>query len=133
MEARRYAIALYGALKGQSSEVRDERIGRFLAILEDNNHTRLLPRIVSIIASLGAAERRATVVRITTPAPLSEEAIAALAKQHRDEAGITGESSIVAEVDTSLIGGHIITSRTRRYDASCKTALLRLYEDLRTT
>ena len=68
------------------------------------------------------AERQGRVaVRVTTAAPLSEEAKASLAAKLRKIVG--GEPELVAVVDPELIGGVIVRVGDKVYDASIATQL----------
>ena len=132
MNARHLAQALYDLMHGQSASVQKATIEKFLKLIRAKNLERLLPRILSEVERIEAVEKRKRTCEILVcddhDIPLAKTEALKLIKETGDDP----ESwSFVEKKERELVGGYVVRTPSKLRDASYRTALLNLYQQLR--
>ncbi|HYC57837.1 MAG TPA: ATP synthase F1 subunit delta [Candidatus Binatia bacterium] len=112
--------SLAGALSKQVSPL----LGRFLAIVAENDRLEHLPRIHEWFQRLQDEAADRVRVRVRSAARLSAEQIDAIRTRFQK---VTGHGVLTeTEVDPALIGGVTVEAEGKVYDGSVRTQLQRL-------
>lgn len=122
MNARIYAAALQQALKSASDSEADSIIARFLTLIRKQKREVLLPSIIKAFAALTEKEERDKGVVLTVAHKSDVEKFAHHVTHSPD--------SFQTRVDSTLIGGYVLTQGGTRTDASYKHTLLHMYHNL---
>lgn len=100
----------------------------FMELTVRNNREELLPAISRVILDFIRKEKNIKTAVITTAKPLDETTLRRAGKVLEKELGAQVE--LTARVDPGLIGGLVLRIDDRQYDATVKTRLFNLKQEL---
>ena len=132
MTAAQYAEALYLATRDKDEAATERLVERFVALVREHGHERLLPRILHECEVL--ERTRATsdvcVVKVARDTDVSRHE-----KRITEDKHTLGADTMrtAVTVDPRLIGGYAITANGTRLDRSYRRRLLDLYHTLITS
>jgi F-type H+-transporting ATPase subunit delta len=122
-------LELCRALLERDKEM-DKLAGNLLLVLVSSQRQRLLPAIEEGYRELVDRRQGRVVAQLTTAVPLSAADQAGLAKQLSERLHL--DFRFEAKVDPSLVGGAVVRVGDRVFDASLRTRLQQLRQDLLT-
>ncbi len=101
----------------------------FIKIVTDKGREEALPEIAEAFMALFREERNISIVKITSAAPMTDEAIDRI-KTKLVMGGLSNNDiELERVVDPSLIGGFVVEVGDRLYDASAKSQLATLRKE----
>jgi F-type H+-transporting ATPase subunit delta len=109
----------------------DPMMMAFLDILVRKGREGYLPEIAGAFTEQYKRLKKISNVKLTTAAPLSEEALAQILKKLRDSGATDEQVELTIVVDPSLIGGFIIELEDKLYDTSVSNKLENLKREFR--
>ncbi|TSC84820.1 MAG: F-type H+-transporting ATPase subunit delta [Parcubacteria group bacterium Gr01-1014_13] len=119
-----FAKALYEVTKDLPKSHLPEAIKQFVLILQKNNKLKKIDYIIEEFEAYAKKQDRAKIIEIETARKLDQTALNKIKK-------IFGEKSEITElVNKELLGGARITVNDMIYDASLKTQLKSLRQQL---
>ena len=95
----------------------------FVRIVTDKGREAALPEIAAAFLELFRVERKISVLKITSAAPLSDVAVEKIKAKLTVKGLIENTVELEQVVDPSLIGGFVVEVGDRLYDASAKSQL----------
>jgi len=106
----------------------DAVLSGFAQVLESKGHQSLKASVLAGVLRILTAETKRTVTSVTvSDATDIEKHKAAITKVLTS---ISGESGYVVHEDATIIGGFVAQNKNIIYDASYKTALVKLYRNI---
>lgn len=123
---KQYAQALKEALEGTAPKEHDVIIDRFVQVLRKNNDLGIYEAVVTEYEKLVRAEKGVTQAEVTLAknAKLNHEVVDSLNK------ALGQQTELKVKVDESIIGGIIVRADDTLIDASVKTQLQSLKDNL---
>ena len=98
----------------------------FIRIVTEKGREEALPEIATAYLDLYRRERKISVLKLTSAAPLSEAAVEKIKAKLKAKGLIHDNVELHREVDPELIGGFVVEVGDLLYDASAKTQLASL-------
>ncbi len=101
----------------------------FIRIVTDKNREAALSEIADEFMRIYREERKITVVKVTSAAPLLPEQLARIQQKLVDDGLATSNIELEQSVDPELLGGFVIEVGDRLYDASARAKLATLRKE----
>ncbi len=126
--ATSYAKALLDLSVQATTETSETRlVERLIQVMKKHGHLKLLPAVLRSFEQLSHKKHTREHVEIVT-AHEHKETLARAREIAKDSFG-TG-ITVTHQIDPTLVGGYVVRTKTAQIDASYKTKLLRLYQEL---
>lgn len=123
----KYTQATLDLLKGGMAV--DAVLTGLQASLRANRHEKLYRKILVEVLRALSGNAGKSEIAITLSKESDEETLRKEIERSLKELGVeSGNRSVV--IDETIIGGHVVTTKTQRIDRSYKQALLRLYRSV---
>ena len=124
LKPKQYAISLYEAVAGAPSDKVGPILANFVKILVKNNALKMAPQIVEYFKNYANRAEGIAEIKIKTAETIKDELTEKIKKIVPE---IFGQSfkkiSVKKEVDPSLLGGFVLETEDKIFDASVKNKL----------
>ena len=124
LSPQQYAKALYEATRGLEKKHVEEAVEAFIQMIRQNHEEKKLPQILNEFEVYSKKQEGYIEMEVTSAFPLSNS----VKKQINEIFG--GKAEMKVKEDGSLLGGVIIKTDNKIFDASVKTQLQKMREQI---
>lgn len=127
--AKKYAQALLESVEGKSKKEAEEQIKKLIALMYENGDMKQGDKLVDEFVSCWDKVHGITEVEVTTASELNSSSKKSIEKYAKTKFK-SEKIEMTEKVDEKILGGVVLRSEDKVYDASVKTRLYELKKSL---